>query len=310
MSQLITNLKTNVAEDISKNTMKIQVGNVCLGITCRDIDVLGFLLSKYRSFLSNKKPDLNIEVEIVNKMTSEAIRSGTKAQKFAQNGDRFWDLSGIVIGRYNLASASVNMKVEKKLLHFSRYRLFFNQAMTKFYYSGLKVKGQNVPKHFIIHSSCVIRNKKAILFTGLPKTGKSTLAWLYGREHRRILNDDSILLTVPDNNGTVSKVRGGPFIGSLPEMNNGSVPLLCVVFPKQGQKTELRPLNAVEAQKRFSRQVAVPACLGQTCNKSAFSMIDDFSSKVAGRYPFFELEYNLDDDELCPLLDNIENVIK
>ena len=116
---------------------------------------------------------------------------------------------------------------------------------------------------FYLHSSAVVRDGKAYLFSGPSGMGKSTHTRLwqstFGQE-LVVINDDKPALRRMDGRWYA---YGTPWCGKDGINTNMKVPLAGVCFLKQAPENKIRRLNSFEAMQRM---------LGQTIHK-----LDDVS---------------------------------
>lgn len=112
---------------------------------------------------------------------------------------------------------------------------------------------------FYLHSSAVVRDGKAYLFSGPCRAGKSTHTRLwqmtFGEENARVINDDKPALRRIDGKWFA---YGTPWCGKDGININEKAPLAGVCFLKKAPENKIRRLGKLEAMQKI---------LGQTIYK-------------------------------------------
>lgn len=141
---------------------------------------------------------------------------------------------------------------------------------------------------FMLHSSCVVVDGRAYLFTANPGTGKSTHTslWLQKFGNRAfILNDDKPALRLEDG---AWYAYGTPWSGKHDISVNARVPVAGIACLERGEINEIEP---------FSGRDAVLALLRQ-CNrpKAAEYRIKllELLDKLITQVPVWKLKCNMD----------------
>ena len=141
---------------------------------------------------------------------------------------------------------------------------------------------------FLLHSSAVVVDGKAYLFSAPCGTGKSTHTKLWLRifgDQAYILNDDKPALRLEDG---VWYAYGTPWSGKHDLSTNIRVPLAGICFLQRGEKNVIRP---------FSGSKAVFAFLGQTARPPETALREllmDLMQKLMETVPVWQLECNMD----------------
>lgn len=101
---------------------------------------------------------------------------------------------------------------------------------------------------FLLHSSFISWNGKAILFTAPSGTGKSTQAELW-KKYRgaEIINGDRTAVMVSDG-GIFA--HGVPYCGTSGICGNAELPLAAIVYLTQSPKSSVQPLTGLRAFRR------------------------------------------------------------
>ena len=101
---------------------------------------------------------------------------------------------------------------------------------------------------FLLHSSFIRWNDKAILFTAPSGTGKSTQAELW-KKYRgaEIINGDRTAVMVSDR-GVFA--HGVPYCGTSRLCSNAELPLAAIVYLTQSPKSSVQPLTGLRAFRR------------------------------------------------------------
>lgn len=92
----------------------------------------------------------------------------------------------------------------------------------------------------LVHSSAVVYNGGAYLFSALSGGGKSTHTALWKKafgDDVKIINDDKPVVQIKDNKCTV---YGTPFDGGSGIANNDSAPLKAIIFIEKGEENSIR----------------------------------------------------------------------
>ena len=157
---------------------------------------------------------------------------------------------------------------------FATYTVFFSE-LTKF--DGL-----------LMHSSAIISDGKAYLFTANSGTGKSThtMLWrkVFGDERVRILNDDKPAVRLEDG---VWYAYGTPWSGKSDLNLNLKVPLGGICLLRRGEENSIRRLAGREAVTELFRQTARPKT--PEVRVKTLELLD----KLLAEVPMWEMHCNM-----------------
>ena len=113
----------------------------------------------------------------------------------------------------------------------------------------------NSYKNYILHSSYIVYQDQAILFTAPSGTGKSTQADLW-KKYRdiEIINGDRTLLT---KDGDQFYANGWPICGSSKICHNRRYPLKAIVMLEQGPTNVIRELTSIEKTRGLLKEITI-----------------------------------------------------
>lgn len=141
---------------------------------------------------------------------------------------------------------------------------------------------------YYVHSSAVVCDGKAYLFTAPSGTGKSTHTekWirLFGAHY---LNDDKPIIRLVDGQWIA---YGTPWSGKHDLSSNEGVPLGGIACLRRGEKNEIAPMDPV---------AAIPFLMSQTVyylNQEQAMKKLDLMEKIIAQVPIWELRCLPDDD--------------
>ena len=142
---------------------------------------------------------------------------------------------------------------------------------------------------FLLHSSAVVYENKAYLFTAPSGTGKSTHTqlWLKNFEGSYILNDDKPAIKLEDDKFLS---YGTPFSGKTDWNVNTSVPLQAICILERGEKNEIEKVSPEEA---------LFVILNQTCRPYDEDKMDKLLTildKLIEKVPVYRLRCNMEDE--------------
>lgn len=299
-----TKLEQNI---LSPNQiMSIEIGDVCCSLQCDDAEVFGDLKQLYSSFLSDKPPDISIELEVVDRLTPAEIEAALPNTRYTHEGGRFKATNLIIAGEHDLAEHTLSMTIEKHLRDSDLKFILLNQLLSLAYYTACKLRYNGKPPALLVHSCGILRHGQALLFAGPCDAGKTSIARLCGEQYGQVLNDEMLLVSRPHHDNGALRVEGVPIIGGFPQRLNATAPLSCVLLLKQGKRTAVRCLDRMEAYLRFMRQIINPAYVGQRDRRTIYSLIAEFSDEVTRTTPFYELEFALDKESLWEVVEELE----
>lgn len=140
----------------------------------------------------------------------------------------------------------------------------------------------------LLHSSAVMMDGKAYLFTAPCGTGKSTHTQLWLRvfgDRAKILNDDKPALRL--ENG-VWYAYGTPWSGKSDQNVNARVPLAGICVLGRGQKNVIRPHGGAAAARDILEQTA------RSADPKFMIMLLELLDKLVTAVPVWKLECNMD----------------
>lgn len=140
----------------------------------------------------------------------------------------------------------------------------------------------------VLHSSCVVVDDRAYLFTADCGTGKSTHTKLWLKtfgDRAYILNDDKPALR--EENG-VWYAYGTPWSGKFDISRNVRVPIAGIALLERGDKNEIAPHSGVSAIQFILGQVTRP-------NSAAYRMrVLDTLDSLMQKVPVWKLKCNIE----------------
>ena len=140
---------------------------------------------------------------------------------------------------------------------------------------------------FLLHSSAVVVDGRAYLFSAASGTGKSTHTqlWLdiFG-DRAYMLNDDKPAIRYEDG---AWYAYGTPWSGKYDISTNARVPLAGICFLKRGEVNEIKPFTGSAAAFAFLEQTIRPA------NAAIRVKLMDLVEQLVKDVPFWQLSCNM-----------------
>lgn len=108
---------------------------------------------------------------------------------------------------------------------------------------------------FILHSSFICENNKAILFSASSQTGKSTQANLWNQyKNSKIINGDRTFLNKIDGKWVA---HGSPYAGSSKIFINESYELECIILLKQAKYNKIYTQSIKDKYKFLLKEITI-----------------------------------------------------
>ncbi len=142
---------------------------------------------------------------------------------------------------------------------------------------------------FMLHSSVVVKDDTAFVFTAKSGTGKTTHSnlWLKNFPDAFIINGDKPLFKFTGDSFTV---YGTPWCGKEGYNRNTSAKVSALCFIERGEKNSIRPLKVLEVLSKIFEQVHIPK--DKETGEAVLSLLDKFLTIV----PSYLLTCNISDE--------------
>ena len=152
---------------------------------------------------------------------------------------------------------------------------------SQFYHSLIHHRG------ILLHSSAVVLDGKAYLFSAPSGTGKSTHTSIWLREfpEAEILNDDKPAIRFLEDG---IYVYGTPWSGKTDLNLNRKVPLQGIAFLERGEKNTVVPLDSMKALENLLNQTVRPG------EKESASLLFSLLDQLIRRVPIYKLTCNME----------------
>lgn len=141
---------------------------------------------------------------------------------------------------------------------------------------------------FMLHSSAVVVDGRAYLFSAASGTGKSTHTQLWLKQfgdRAYMLNDDKPALRMEDGKWFA---YGTPWSGKYDYSTNARVPVAGICFLKRGSENVIQPFGGSAAVFAFLEQTLRPA--GMQVRMEIMSLLEKLMESV----PIWQLECNME----------------
>lgn len=160
----------------------------------------------------------------------------------------------------------------------------------------------NSYKSYILHSSYIVYQEQAILFSAPSGTGKSTQADLW-KKYRdiEIINGDRTLLT---KEGERFYANGWPVCGSSKICHNRRYPIKAIVMLEQGPVNEIKELSGIEKTRRLLREITI-----NYHNQEYLDSALDFIGQLIKELPITALSCTISKEAVDILDDYLKEVV-
>ena len=290
-----------------KYDMIIQIGSIRCAMILGNPETYIEWKQLFSEFITEGPADITIDLEVTNRVNSDYLPEVLYNTIFSHEGGRFWTNSSIISGQYDLSRSLISITAERELGNTDSEYNYLNRLVTLAYYSGCKVKyNGSTPPAFLLHACGIVRQGKAILFTGPSEVGKTSIARLCGDRHGEIINDEMVLVFRPRADGTGIAAQGVPIIGGVSQRRNITAPISCIFLLKQSRETRVNSPSKTEVYLSLIRQVINPAYIGQRGGREVYSLMADLSTELVDNVPIYELEFTLDEATLWRTIEELE----
>lgn len=171
----------------------------------------------------------------------------------------------------------------------SRRHPFFSLTDFEYMYTGMVFSNRLAyTGGLVLHASALSYKGRAIAFSAISGTGKSTHTGLwkeYFGENVEIINDDKPAVCFE---GGQPYLYGTPWSGKTDINNNIKAPLVAIVFIEQAEKNSIRRISAAEAYFDMANGVARPAC-----DESLGIKLLDTMETLLKRVPVYKMGCNI-----------------
>lgn len=212
---------------------KVNIAGITALVKSKDMELISILEQDWYDFLSDKKPDFNVEVSFNSNLESKS------KETFKTVGDKlflnFGVVKGCIDGEKKLVMALIGGSKQNsiKTLLKSCFAFFLND------FDG-----------FFLHAAAAIKDNKCFVFFGKSGSGKTTIAETL-RKNSFVLSDEVV---------AVRKIKdsfycfGMPFFGAIkkPILNNNTKALIDSAYLlKKDKKSFVAELGKADALKEF-----------------------------------------------------------
>ena len=142
---------------------------------------------------------------------------------------------------------------------------------------------------FMMHSSVVVHEGKAYVFTAKSGTGKTThsMLWLKNFPGSFIINGDKPLFRLTDDG---FYVYGTPWCGKEGYNKNTSAKVSSLCFIERGSENSIRPMTVREILSKIFEQLYIPK--EKESGEKVLALLDKFLSEI----PTYNLTCNISDE--------------
>lgn len=276
-----------------------------IGIEIRSKDSFG-IRGVLNNYISQSVPQIRLQIvknDQIAKMTIPYIGEDMFCRYYRDQTTLIAEAKG----KQGIPSARICCKEHMKKICFESYPQMHNQQ--KYINGVFKLLPIYQILHefhaFLLHSSRIQLEEKAILFTGASGIGKSTQAalWKKYEQTKQLCNDRTIVRYEQEKWNTYGYFEDG----SEPIAENKCLPLGAIVCLKQGNENRIRKINGVAALRYLMSQIFIDHWDVEMTNQTANRVLD-----LLSMVPVYLLECTADQRAVNCLKEKLkeEGVIK
>jgi hypothetical protein len=287
-------------QDDHDRECRLLLGEFCCALRfAADAEYSNSVKNFYENFLSEKEPDITLDIEIIlHREKVEVPQSLAIAKKV--EGENFDYHNGLIKGTLDLDKRRCSLQVKNALLGNPSVRIF-EQFMHQLYFTLLEDRYHGaMPWRLLVHSCAVLVNDKGYLFVGPSGSGKSTIAELSAAYD--VLNDE---ITLVQNEGGTYTVHATPFNGYFRLKKNMSGPLEKIFFIKQDTEHYIKKIALKDCIIPLAREIVPPISILSEQNRHPLYALFDCAVQILKDVTFFELHFR-QDNKLWEYIESIE----
>jgi hypothetical protein len=309
--------------DRSTTTVKLGIGDICVLVAAQRPEIVAYILDRYRAFLSDKKPDFEIEMAWKEDVKPARFLGVSPELLASGQGQLDWpdDPSG-EYGPYSRAAKDWDWRSElgteaagsksgsrPQVSHLDGLILFqrsdFAGCLDLNARRGRTVFAKNAEPFavesflricysflavdgggLLLHSAGVLRHGHGYIFPGQSGTGKSTIASL-ATPSETVLSDEMVVIR---QEGDGYLVYNTPFYGTNPSAeHNSAAPLRAVFLPIKDQAVYLK-----EARPGLALSKLLAGVLFFSEEPALNRRLMDIGAAIVAHVPFYEMHFRRD----------------
>lgn len=249
---------------------KFNVGGIVCGVNYEDESYFNYFSMLFEGFISDKKPDILIDLEIVNE--SEDIDYDLHKELIkrfdSKMNNKLMDVSGDKFSLFYYESLDAVRQVgikkarENKMLKWfmGEFDLSTKKGFIKM--PDIKLNSRKLKesycfrdcmafillfffvkqKKLFLHASCVVKEGKAIIFSGNSSGGKSTIANFCSEAGYVVLSDEHVLVWKEGN----KLMACGTPLGGVLEPTNLESEVKAIYIIGKSKNLEIKRISALE----------------------------------------------------------------
>ena len=226
--------------------------------------------------------DLSYDVsfrKIIEPVDGEKVHSDKGREYYIQNNEKIWTM------RHHVTKEIVMMNRQKSE---KEHEVFFLDKYPKAWGEAMVLKIMDLPEKIVhyqgifLHTSFVVWNGQAILFSGQKQIGKSTQADLWCKEkNTKIANGDRAILRMLNGKWYAC---GSTYCGTSDICENINVPVRCIVILEQGTENTVE-----EAGEKDAMISLLKNCSYNTWDREQMEMVLNLTGQICREIPFVKL---------------------
>ena len=254
-----------------------------------DQKIVGLIKNNCSEFLSNKKEDYIIKINLGDKIeVKEVINKNGKVVEILGEREKIIEKKDYYLINSEFFNGFVYVnknEAEFNILDSNEYLWLMLRNLLRVCYAIISFKNNG----FLVHGSCMVKDNKAYLFCGKPGTGKSTVAKL---SKSKVLSDESLIIRNVKNK---IFIYGTPFGGELEPLNDRGE-LEKILFLIQDKNTYFKKMSLHESIAEFMQNEFLSFTLIFKDNNKTVRKIFIKTSELLNRIKCYYMYFTMEDD--------------
>jgi hypothetical protein len=266
---------------VVRHKVKFEIAGICVSVQTDIESIQQRIKMHYKAFLSDKSPDINIDVMYksrIERPAFETVRFKTQAWELGFEND-------IMFIYFNSATNPSLVKFANKYNHIIFLTADISGQMLLYLFPEI-LFSMFLPDYnaLMVHACGILKDGKGYLFIAQSGGGKSTIAALAIDNRLEVLNDDRIILCIE---GDSFKMYGNPWHGDIAQTSSKFSGIKEVFFLKKAATNRIAHCVKREAVLAFMRGCFYVPVTNKIMKKR-FDICGKFAEKLTCNYLYFK----------------------